>query len=146
MPLLSRGFVRRRAISLATSLSVMATSFALAQNPRHGSAGHTAKDTDERQFLFGTGLAISDMNRGMLITPTGDIDRDFVGVMLPHNQGAIDMARAELKYGRNDELRQLARRIVSQQEQEISFLRHAMPGALNSMLSADDELASHAPN
>jgi uncharacterized protein (DUF305 family) len=110
MPLFSRGFVRRRAISLATSLSVMATSFALAQDPKHDSQARGAKDTDEQQFLFDSNLATSNMNRTMLMAPTGDIDRDFVDMMVPHHQGAIDMPRAEIKYGHNDELRQLAQK------------------------------------
>jgi uncharacterized protein (DUF305 family) len=96
----------------------MATSFALAQDPKHDPEVRTARDTDEQQFRFDSDLAmISNMNRSMLMTPTGDIDRDFVDVMVPHHQGAIDMARAEIRYGHNGELRQLAQRIVSQQEQ-----------------------------
>jgi uncharacterized protein (DUF305 family) len=82
----------------------------------------------------------------MLMTPTDDIDRDFVNVMVPHHQGAIDMARAEIKYGRNDELRQLAKRMVSQQEEEISSLRHALPAAASLVPSTGAEIASHAPN
>jgi uncharacterized protein (DUF305 family) len=77
---------------------------------------------------------------------TGDIDRDFVNVMVPHHQGAVDMARAEIKYGRNDELRQLARRMVSQQEDEISSLRHALPAAASLTPSTGTQIASHAPN
>ena len=98
MALFSRGFVRRRAISLATSLSVMATSFALAQDPKHDPEVRTARDTDEQQFRFDSDLAMSNMNRSTLMTPTGDIDRDLVDVMVPHHQGAIDMARAEIRY------------------------------------------------
>jgi len=111
--LFSRGFVRRRAISLATSLSVMATSFALAQDPKHDSEVRTARDMDEQQFRFDSDLAMSNMNRSMLMTQTGDIDHDRVDVMVPHHQGAIDVARAEIRY----ELRQLAQRLVGQQEQ-----------------------------
>lgn len=146
MPLFSRGFVRRRAISLATSLSVMATSFALAQDPKHGSEARRVTDADEQQFLFEIDLAMSNMNRSMLTTPTGDIDRDFVHVMVPQHQGAVDMARAEIKYGRNDELRQFARRMVSQQEGEISSLRHALPAAASLTPSTGAQIASHAPN
>jgi uncharacterized protein (DUF305 family) len=146
VPLFSRGFVRRRAISLATSLSVMATSFALAQDPKHGSEARRVTDADEQQFLFEIDLAMSNMNRSMLMTPTGDIDRDFVNVMVPHHQGAVDMARAEIKYGRNDELRQFARRMVSQQEGEISSLRHALPAAASLTPSTGAQIASHAPN
>lgn len=146
MPLFSRGFVRRRAISLATSLSVMATSFALAQDPKHGSEDRRVTDADEQQFLFEIDLAMSNMNRRMLMTPTGEIDRDFVNVMVPHHQGAIDMARAEIKYGRNDELRQLARRMMSEQKEEISSLRHALSAVARLAPSTGAEIASHAPN
>jgi uncharacterized protein (DUF305 family) len=145
VPFFSRGFVRRRAISLATSLSVMATSFALAQDPKHGSEAHRATDADEQQFLFEIDLAMSNMNRSMLTTPTDDIDRDFVNVMVPHHQGAIDMARAEIKYGRNDALRQLAKRMVSEQEEEISSLSHALPAVVSLAPSTGAEIASHAP-
>ena len=145
MPFFSRGFVRRRAISLATSLSVMATSFALAQNPKPGSGART-KDADEQQFLFDIDLAMSNISRSMLITPADDIDRDFVNVMVPHHQGTIDMASAEIKYGHNDELRQLARRMVSQQKLEISSLRHALPAGVNLMPSTGAEAAARLSN
>lgn len=144
MPLFSRGFVRRRAISLATSLSVMATSFALAQDPEHGSE-RRVKDTDERQLLFAADFAMSNMSRGMLMPPTGDIDRDFINVMVSRHQDAIDIARAEADHGHDDALRQLVRRLVSQQQQQdISSLRRALPAAGNSMLSSGAELASYA--
>jgi hypothetical protein len=120
----SRAFVRRRVISLATTLSVTAVSLALAQAPK--SAFHLrqgAKEAEERQFLFANDLAMSNMNRDMLVPPTGDIDRDFADIMIPHHQATIDMAEAELKYGHDDRLRQLAENIVAQQQQqEISIL------------------------
>jgi len=146
VPFFSRGFVRRRAISLATSLSVMATSFALAQDPKPGSETRTVKDADEQQFLFDIDLAMSNISRSMLMTPADDIDRDFVNVMVPHHQGTIDMASAEIKYGHNDELRQLARRMVRQQKQEISFLRQALPAAVRLMPSTGAEAAARASN
>lgn len=101
------------------------------------------KDTDERQLLFAADLAMSNMSRGMLM-PTGDIDRDFINVMVSHHQGAIDIARAEADHGHDDALRQLARRLVSQQPQDISCLRRALPPAGNSMPSSGAELASYA--
>jgi hypothetical protein len=127
MALLSRSFVRNRLISLATTLSVSASSFALAQDPT--SAHHiraTAADFNEQQFLFDNDLAMSSMTRGMLVTPTGNVDRDFEAMMIPHHQGAVEMARAELKYGHNEELRRLAQNIVTRQEQEISVMRRAI--------------------
>ena len=137
MPLFSRGFVRRRAISLATSLSVMATSFALAQDPKERSGAHPVTDRDEQHLLFDIDLAMSNMNRSMPVTLTGVTDRDFVNVMVPHHQGTIDVPGAELKHGRNDDLWQLARKMANEQEEEI-FLRHALP--------AGAEIAAHALN
>lgn len=138
MPLFSRGFVRRRAISLATSLSVMATSFALAQKPKEHSGAHPVTDRDERHFLFDIELAMSNMNRSMPMTPTGATDSDFVNMMVPHHQGTIDAPGVELKHGRHDELRQLARKMASNQDQEIFSTRHALPPGV--------EIAAHAPN
>ena len=58
--------------------------------------------------------------------PTGDVDRDFVALMMPHQQGAIDMARAELKYGHKEELRRLAQSIIAETEHEMSAMRGAV--------------------
>jgi uncharacterized protein (DUF305 family) len=80
--------------------------------------------------MFDNDLAMSDMTRRMLVKPTGDIDRDFVALMIPQHQGAIDMARAELKYGHNDELRRLAQSIITQQNHEISVMRAAVGEAV----------------
>ena len=127
MALFSRCFFRKRIISLATTLSVTATSFALAQDPTSAQGRHaTAADTDEQLFLVENDLAMSNMSREMLVEATGDVDRDFVAMMIPHHQGAIDMARAELKYGHNEKLRQLAQAIVAQQQNEISEIRGAI--------------------
>jgi uncharacterized protein (DUF305 family) len=44
----------------------------------------------------------------MAVTPTGDVDADFAAVMIPHHQGAIEMAEAELRFGHNEKLRRIA--------------------------------------
>ena len=49
----------------------------------------------------------------------GNIDRDFVAMMTPHHQGAIDMAVIELRYGKNERLRRIAQEIIVEQRQEI---------------------------
>jgi uncharacterized protein (DUF305 family) len=54
---------------------------------------------------------------------TGDADHDFAAMMIPHHQGAIDMAKVELLYGKNPVLRRLAQEIVVTQRSEIDVLR-----------------------
>ncbi|MDR3498810.1 MAG: DUF305 domain-containing protein [Parvibaculum sp.] len=63
------------------------------------------------------------MMRGMNVPLTADADRNFVTGMIPHHQGAIDMAKAELAYGKDAELRKLARDIVAAQEKEIAMMK-----------------------
>ena len=138
MALFTRAFFRRRIVSMATTLTVTATSFALAQDPghmHHIRAG--VNDGNERQFLFASDLALSDMSRAMLIPPSADVDRDFVAMMIPRDQATIDMAHAELQYGHDDELRRLAQSIVDRQQREISMVSkamgHARPGSPSGM-------------
>jgi uncharacterized protein (DUF305 family) len=136
MVLFSRSFIRKRAISLATTASVAATSFALAQNPTrayhvHGTmpiqyVANRPDNSSEQPFLSENDAAMNQMMADMTIKPTGDVDRDFVAMMIPHHQGAIDMAKAELKYGHNEQLRRLAQEIVVTQQQEIPVMRLAI--------------------
>ena len=63
---------------------------------------------------------MSDMHR----TPaSGDPDRDFVTMMIPHHQGAVDMARALLAHSDDPELRNLAQSILVEQASEIALMR-----------------------
>jgi uncharacterized protein (DUF305 family) len=63
------------------------------------------------------------MHQGMAVVPTGDIDRDFMRMMIPHHQGAIDMALVLLKYGHDEKLKRLAQSIIVEQGQEITYMR-----------------------
>ena len=67
--------------------------------------------------------SMKTMMKGMNVTPTGDPDKDFVLMMMPHHQGTIDMAKVELQYGTDKELRQLATDIVTAQENEIAQMK-----------------------
>ena len=128
MALFSRSFVRRRVISLATTASVTATSFALAQD-----------HSEERAFLTENAAAMNEMMADMTIKPTGDIDRDFVEMMVPHHQGAVEMAEAELKYGHNQRLRRLAQEIVANQQQEITTMQNAVSEHGSSTVQLPDQ-------
>jgi len=66
------------------------------------------------------------MMNDMEIKPGDDIDRDFVAMMSPHHQGAIDMAIAELRYGKNEQLRRIAQEIIVDQMQEIAAMKLAI--------------------
>jgi uncharacterized protein (DUF305 family) len=63
------------------------------------------------------------MHAAMEIVPTGDVDQDFIRMMIPHHQGAIDMARVLLKYQPDERLRRLAQSIIVEQTQEIVYMR-----------------------
>ncbi|HVC58902.1 MAG TPA: DUF305 domain-containing protein [Acetobacteraceae bacterium] len=67
--------------------------------------------------------AMTKMDQGMNVPYTGDADWDFVAGMIPHHQGAVDMARVELRYGKDPALKRLARDIIASQQRQIVFMR-----------------------
>jgi len=72
---------------------------------------------------------MTQMKTTMRITPSGDADRDFAAMMVPHHQGAVAMAQAELRYGHNKRLRSLAQEIIVTQHEEIAEMRLALASA-----------------
>jgi uncharacterized protein (DUF305 family) len=80
----------------------------------------------EAQYLADNVSAMTKMMIDMGIDPSGDVDTDFVAMMTPHHQGAIEMAQAELRYGRNEPLRRMAQEIIVTQLQEIAAMRLAL--------------------
>lgn len=55
--------------------------------------------------------------------PSGNADADFANLMLPHHQAAVDMARTELLYGKDLQMRRLAQEIIAEQESEIQLMQ-----------------------
>ena len=80
----------------------------------------------EEPYLADNNAAMPKMMDGMARRSTGDVDRDFVAMMVPHHQGAIDMAKALLRYGQNEQLKRLAQEIIVTQQQEIAAMRLAI--------------------
>ena len=68
--------------------------------------------------------AMDKMSRGMAAVPmTGDTDREFAQMMIPHHQGAIDMARNEIAHGKDPAMLKLARDVVAAQNKEIAQMK-----------------------
>lgn len=103
----------------AIGLLVMTYALAEGQPPSSEAAA-------EASFMAENRAAMKKMMEGMNIQPTGSVDSDFVAMMIPHHQGAVDMAAAELRYGHNEQLRRIAQGIVAQQQQEIAAMRQAL--------------------
>ena len=70
--------------------------------------------------------AMTRMHQAMAAPGTGDPDRDFAAMMIPHHQGAIEMAEAQLRFGKDERLRRLAQGIIVEQTQEIAVMRQVL--------------------
>jgi Domain of unknown function (DUF305) len=115
--------IRLRWLGAAALLTICACAVLVAGMIRSSAAPGI---DSEGAFLAENDAAMKQMMAGMSITPTGDIDRDFVAMMIPHHQGAIDMARALLLSGKNETVRRLAQEIIVTQEDEIRAMRLAV--------------------
>jgi uncharacterized protein (DUF305 family) len=122
-----------RLISVAAgACSVIAlAAISSADEPLHGAHEHRAAErppafepTREKPFSALMNDAMSIMDDGMARAPmNGNADHDFASMMIPHHQGAIDMAKAELLYGTNPVLRRLAQEIIVTQGSEIAVMQ-----------------------
>ena len=94
--------------------------------PELGGAQSGFMAAEEAPFLAENAAAMTKMMDDMAVKPTGDVDRDFVAMMTPHHQGAIDMAIAVLRYSRNPQIIRLAQEIIVTQQEEIVAMRLAV--------------------
>lgn len=125
--------IRPHRFLVAFALMFGPASFALASDlwPIGATTGQlnaapTPELAAEAPYLTKNRAAMTKMMDDMAVNPTGDVDRDFVAMMIPHHQGAIDMAQAVLRYGHNEQLKRLAQEIIVTQQQEITAMRLAV--------------------
>jgi uncharacterized protein (DUF305 family) len=80
--------------------------------------------SSEKTFDQLMGEAMTVMHRDMHNAGySGESDRDFVRMMIPHHQGAVDMAKAVLLYGKDPQMRRLAQEIITDQQSEIQLMQ-----------------------
>jgi uncharacterized protein (DUF305 family) len=107
---------------LALAFPLLALSLpALAQH--HGSHGQQAPAATVTPSTKAFEAANERMHKDMAIKFSGNADIDFFKGMIPHHQGAIDMAKVVLEHGKNPETKKMAQEIIAAQEKEIAFMR-----------------------
>lgn len=114
--------MRRYSASGRVALLIAATALLAAAASVNGAG----QGTQPESFQSLMDAAMSRMDKAMMVRPSGDPDRDFAEMMIPHHQGAIDMAEAELRFGNDTVLRRLAQGIIVEQQQEIAVMRQAI--------------------
>lgn len=118
----------RVAASVALSASSLAAGAQEMPHPHHGAAAapspppFVASTAKPFSALMDDAMAV--MDDGMRRAPmNGVAEHDFVTMMIPHHQGAVDMAKALLVYTKDPELRNLAQGIVTEQQNEIRVMQ-----------------------
>ncbi len=137
-------FSRKGFLPLAAPIFVILSASAFADDP----ASHqhaTSAVTEEAPFLSENDAAMAKMMNDMAVRPTGDVNRDFVEMMIPHHQGAIDMAQTYLRYGSNEQLKRIAQEIIVDQQQEIAAMRLALGDPLPPSDPAPTQIPPQTP-
>ena len=89
----------------------------------HDTHGATGAKGDQSPSSLAFNAVNAKMHKGMDITFTGNADVDFVKGMIPHHEGAVDMAKVVLAFGKDAEIKALAEAIIKAQETEIAQMK-----------------------
>ena len=115
-------FVVLAAMAILTQKRAAHSATSTVPLPPAPTAEFTASTDKTFDQLLGDSMSV--MHKGMHSAPyTGDPDRDFVTMMIPHHQGAIDMAKAILLYGKDEQLKRLAQEIIADQQNEVQLMQ-----------------------
>jgi hypothetical protein len=101
-----------------------------------GKAEQSHQQTAKTSYMAENRAAMNKMMKDMEVKPSGNVDADFTAMMIPHHQGAVDMAEAELHYGHDKKLRRIARNIVAGQRRQIGAMRAALGQPLSEATSS----------
>jgi hypothetical protein len=124
--------VNRKLILIVTFVVLAAIAMLTQKRAAHSATSTVPLPPAPAEFTASTdktfdqllGDSMSVMHKGMHSAPyTGDPDRDFVTMMIPHHQGAIDMAKAILLYGKDEQLKRLAQEIIADQQNEVQLMQ-----------------------
>jgi uncharacterized protein (DUF305 family) len=107
------------AFAALATLAIMAPAVAQ-DHAGHGAMGAGSASTEAYK------AAMMTMHENMEMEYTGDADTDFLEGMIPHHQGAVDMAKVVLEYGEDPEIRALAEQIIADQEEEIATMQQLL--------------------
>jgi Domain of unknown function (DUF305) len=130
------------ALALASAAAFLSTGPGAASFLAKNNAA-PSREPQEAPFLARSNAATTRMMAAMMkIKPSHDVDRDFVTMMVPHHQGAIDMAEAELSYGHNEPLRRLAQEIIVTQQEDIVTMRLALGEPLSASVPSSNQPTS----